>query len=157
MPKPQNRECLRLSKGSSTSKDVHFHRLDPEYFAYLPQKLTDMLLKAVNKSPTSDFTLEDAVEYAKAGEGDFYAVMMERKAVGALFFLYGDTNRGRVLDVALLGGDNFNLWKAKFREFAINTAKSKACNVIWGIGRKGWLKIFPDAKPIGMVFELKIS
>lgn len=135
---------------------VEFHRVEPENIAYLPQSFTDLLAKAVLKSPTSDLTVEDAMAYAQAGTGEIVGITDGSKLIGCVFFMYGKGRDGLILDVALLGGNVVMKHMKAIREYAINLSKSKGCIAIWVMGREGWGKVFPDMKPIGIIYELKI-
>lgn len=71
--------------------------------------------------------------------------------------MYGQGNNGRILDVALLGGEHFMQWRKEAHDFVINLAKSMNCKQIWLAGRKAWGNIFPDMKPIGVIYCLHID
>jgi hypothetical protein len=137
--------------------NVKFHRLLPESLDYIPQKITQFLQKAVTESPTSDLAIADAIAYARIGQGDIYAVMLDDKLTGSVFYLYGQGNNGRILDVALLGGERFMQWRKQAYDFTVTLAKHKECKEIWVMGREGWGKIFPDMEAIGVVYRLVIA
>ena len=70
--------------------------------------------------------------------------------------MYGDTANGMVLNVASLGADRVIEWKDSLLEFTINQAKRMNCNEIVLVSRKGWGRVFPAFKPIGVVYSLKV-
>jgi hypothetical protein len=134
---------------------VDFHRLNSESLDFLPQKITEFLQSAV-EAPTSDLTLADAIAYCRAGQGDIYAIT-DQKLIGAVFYLYGAGPKGKILDVALLGGVDLQKWKAAAQEFTVNLAKSMDCKEVWLMGPKAWGRIFPDMEAIGVVYRLVIA
>lgn len=136
---------------------AEFRRVLPSCLGFIPNKAIEYLDKAVRESPTSDITVLDAIAYAKIGHGDIYLVLCDKSLCGAVFFMYGHGNKGNILDIALLGGDNFMQWHDQIYDFTINIAKSKNCKEIWIVSREGWGRIFPKMKPIGTVFCLSLD
>lgn len=135
---------------------AEFHRVLPENVRFLPKTFTDFLQLAVDKSPTSDLSVEDAIAYAEVGAGDIIAVTEGGKPIGCAFFMYGKSKDGPILDVALLGGKGVIKRKEQFKEYTINKAKSIGCAAIWVMGREGWKDIFPDLKQIGVIYALDL-
>lgn len=136
---------------------ISFHRILPTALDYIPQSLTDFLDKAAKQSPTSDLTVADAIQYSRIGAGDIYAIMDGDTPTGAVFYMYGECNSGKLLDVALLGGNNFRAWKDDAHEFTKRLAKMKECSEVWLMGPQAWGRMFPDMEAIGVVYRLKVN
>lgn len=139
------------------SQKVEFRRILPSALFYLPKHLRDFLQRAYDESPCSDIGVNEAIFVAKQGGGDIYAVMADDVAIGAVFYMYGQGNNGRILDVTMLGGDKFMDWKDQSFEFTKELAKMKDCAEIWIMGRKGWGEVFPQMEPIGVVYRFKVG
>lgn len=130
--------------------------ISPQGIAYLPKSLTDFLYKA-SQDEASDITVQDALQMVAAGTAELYAVNHNEELSGAALFMYGKSNKGAILDVAMLGGINIMKWADDIKQFAISKAQEHGCVSIWTIGRKGWGRVFKDMKPIGIVYELRVG
>ena len=136
---------------------ISFHQILPENSRLLPQKVTDFLQSAVENSPTSDLTVEDALEFNERELGEIIVAMRDGQAIGAYFLMCADGNKGKILDVALFGADDFSNWHTEAVDFVKRHAKSRQCDVIWVISRKGWGRFLPDFKQIGVVYEMEVG
>ena len=136
---------------------IEFHRVLPSCLNYIPLEVIHYLDRAVKESLTSDLNTIDAIAYVRLGLGDIYFVTMDDEIKGAASFVYGKANCGKILDIALAGGDEFLKYRHKAHEFMLNVAKSNDCKEIWTMGRKGWGKIFPKMRQIGVVYSLKVD
>lgn len=132
-----------------------FSIISPDAVDYLPKEALAYLDKA-QKGMNSDLTPKDVIAHAKNGMGDIIIVSITGKIAGVAFFMYGDTRDGRVLNVVSLGADRMMEWKDSFLEFTINRAKSMNCNEIVLITRKGWGRVFPVFKAVGVVYSLRV-
>lgn len=134
---------------------AEFTVITPHAVDYLPKEALAYLDKA-QEGMTSDLTPKDVIAYAKAGMGDIILITITSKISGVVFFMYGDTSNGKVLNVASLGADRIMDWKDSLLEFTIKQAKLMNCNEIVLVSRKGWGRVFPVFKPVGVVYSLKV-
>lgn len=138
------------------SRKVEFHRVLPSCLGFIPHKAIEYLDRAVKKSPANDITVLDALAHVRSGTGDIYLAYRD-DLCGTFFLMCGKGNNGKILDVVLLGGDDFMSWRNEVKEFTINLAKSMGCNQVWIVGREGWGHVFPDMEPIGTVYCLRVG
>jgi hypothetical protein len=62
---------------------------------------------------------------------------------------------GKQMDIVLLGGDHFMKWKDDFWDFCIGLMQERGCESCTITGRKGFKRIFPKLKPVGIVYEYR--
>lgn len=114
-------------------------RLSFESLAYLQ--------KAIEKNPLSgDPTIWDILDDCRKGDGEIYTF-----SKGAFYLEY----HPKLINVALLGGDDIDEWKNEFSAFVKNIMKKKNIKHLSVIGRSAWHKIFKELKPIGMFYIME--
>lgn len=122
-----------------------------EFIFTKPEDLTPQCLEwlqvSVNKTPNSQTTLEEILEFGKQGNGEFYLVKSD-KSLGCIFIEW----LPHCMNVVLLGGDYIKDWRDEFHDFCVSSIRAKGIKQVMIMGRYGIGKIFPELKPIGMVF-----
>ena len=110
------------------------------------------LEKAINATPGNDLRLADVLDEAALDCGLIYLIKIKRELFGVTYTVLGKGLYGTILNVVLLGGKQMHRWKLDYRAFIIDLMKLFNCQQVCFIGRDGWQKIFPEAKPVGTIF-----
>lgn len=145
------------SRSSKPSKNFairsEFHHILPASVDYLPEKAVSYLDEAAKHPPACEINATEALNLARVGYIDIYLVLRDRKLTGALCLM---ANKG-VLDIILLGGEQMVAWKDDLRAFIIDIMRKTGCKTLSVTGRKGFMRLFPELRPTGIVYGFTID
>jgi hypothetical protein len=65
-------------------------------------------------------------------------------------------NNPHVFRCLMFAGKNMSKWLTEHREFISKLAKQNGATQLVTAGRKGWLRLFPDAEQIGEDYEVNL-
>lgn len=133
---------------------IQISPITPECLDYLPAQAVKYLEAAANDG-CGDLTAEDAILQAKDGLAEIYLIH-DVQLVGACCVMYGNGTQGKILDVALMGGDNVLKYRKELRDYFIDLARKNGCKKLCVIGREGWIKVFPDLQDMGTVYMMDV-
>lgn len=133
---------------------IQISPIAPECLDYMPVQAVKYL-EAAALDGCGDLTASDAILQAKEGMAEIYLIYND-KLVGCCCIMYGMGVEGKILDVALLGGENILKYRTQLRDYFIDLARKKQCKKLCVIGREGWTKIFPSLKSMGTVYMMDV-
>jgi hypothetical protein len=65
-------------------------------------------------------------------------------------------NNPHVFRCVMFAGKNMDKWLVPYRDFISKLAKQNGATQLVTAGRKGWLKIFPEAEKVGKDYEVDL-
>ncbi len=81
----------------------------------------------------------------------------DKKAIklrGTFVVVFSQQEVGRVMSLFLLGGEDINEWKDELRGFLYNLAKEENIDQFFYMGRKGFVRLFPELEECARVYRL---
>lgn len=135
---------------------VTFTLVPPKGVQALPLEARLYLDAAAKASPANDITSTDALADAASGYALLYLIEHGGILYGAACLVFAQGDRGKILNVSLLGGRDFGRWGKQFHDFVIRLAQATECASVLLMGRKGWGRIFPHLKPIGVIYAYDV-
>lgn len=132
-----------------------------EIMPVLPEKLDELSPKAIyylqqaSEAMAGYFPVELAMEQTKVNVGAMYVVYDADATIGCFFLNYKFTHVGKVMNLILLGGENFKQWESQFSSFLHALAYEKGCSEFTVMGRKGWGR-FSNLEHVACVFRKKL-
>lgn len=130
---------------------MNLKRVEPEAIDYLPTAAVAFLDKAAQHEPANEPSCQKYMNLAKVGLLDIYLVY-DGELLGAACLSIAEE-----FDIVLLGGKRFMEWRHDFWDFCIKTMDERNIKIATITGRKGFERVFPALKPVGVVYQYRLA
>lgn len=112
----------------------------------------EFLESSIRHTSNSQETIDSILLDAQNGLGDIY--ILERDGPIAATYL---TFNQHLLNIVLLGGIDAKSWRDDYAQFIRKIMRERGVKYLCVLGRRGWHGIFPELKPLGMLYAAEDS
>lgn len=113
--------------------------------------------EAVEKDQTGILAAGDIFHHLKNCTGFGFVVLKNGDAIAGGFFVIEEGNGKKCLNILFLAGEKIKEWRDLFEYYYIYIANLNKCDSVICLGRRGFGKIFPRAKQVAVLLEIKIN
>lgn len=114
-------------------------------------------LKGCERQTRGRYRAEDMVSLCLDGRSVLFvafSVEGEEPVIhGAVVAAVNEYPRRRLLLVQFVGGDRSRLWRQNMSDLIERFARDSGCDGIEGVGRLGWMRLFPQFIPVAVMGE----